>query len=308
MFLLYCHLTISLYEQSNIPQRFYCRPGHYRPRIPLSLAKLRGHPYSGRCPLSVRLCRHYLGRERRTGNQRRANVIAEYGDKPQELKNLLTQHKLSVPVFSSGNINVNPQERQAHLDKHLAHARFVKALDGKYLQLTNNARPKDRQPTTDELRNLGKLMGEIGKRTADLDITVVYHNHMHQLGETPEEVDIIMEAADPAAVKLLLDIAHYHQGGGDPAKAMRTYGDRVAVMHLKDVESPVPDEPGKAYRFVELGRGRVDLPAVFAAMKEKNFRGWAVIELDSVPDKSRTPLESARISKEYLNQKMNFRI
>jgi inosose dehydratase len=242
------------------------------------------------------------------GIQLRANVIAEYGDKPQELKNLLTQHKLSVPVFSSGNINVNPQERQAHLDKHLAHARFVKALDGKYLQLTNNARPKDRQPTTDELRNLGKLMGEIGKRTADLDITVVYHNHMHQLGETPEEVDIIMEAADPAAVKLLLDIAHYHQGGGDPAKAMRTYGDRVAVMHLKDVESPVPDEPGKAYRFVELGRGRVDLPAVFAAMKEKNFRGWAVIELDSVPDKSRTPLESARISKEYLNQKMNFRI
>ena len=41
----------------------------------------------------------------------------------------------------------------------------------------------------------------------------------------------------------------------------------------------------KSYRFVELGRGQVDLPAVFKALHKVNFRGWAIVELDDVPDK-----------------------
>src|SRR2546429_7389578 len=40
-------------------------------------------------------------------------------------------------------------------------------------------------------------------------------------------------------------------------------------------------------RFVELGQGKVDLPAVFDALHKVNFRGWAIVELDVVPDKDR---------------------
>ena len=60
----------------------------------------------------------------------------------------------------------------------------------------------------------------------------------------------------------------------------------------------------KSYRFVELGRGKVDLPEVIGALHRANFRGWAVVELDSVPDKSRTPKESATISKKYLEERL----
>ena len=44
----------------------------------------------------------------------------------------------------------------------------------------------------------------------------------------------------------------------------------------------------------------MDLPAVFAALNAANFDGWAVVELDDVPDKVRTPKESGEISKQYL--------
>jgi inosose dehydratase len=57
--------------------------------------------------------------------------------------------------------------------------------------------------------------------------------------------------------------------------------------------------PG-SYRFVELGRGKVDVKGVFAAMRDVQFRGWAVVELDAVPDKARTPKESALINRKYL--------
>jgi len=33
-----------------------------------------------------------------------------------------------------------------------------------------------------------------------------------------------------------LDVAHYFQGGGDPAKAIEKYSDRLLFLHIKDVE------------------------------------------------------------------------
>jgi inosose dehydratase len=52
----------------------------------------------------------------------------------------------------------------------------------------------------------------------------------------------------------------------------------------------------------------VDFPAVFAALDKVGFHGWAVVELDRVPDPSRTPKESAIISRDYLTQKLGFKV
>jgi hypothetical protein len=32
------------------------------------------------------------------------------------------------------------------------------------------------------------------------------------------------------------------------------------------------------------------------------FKGWAVVELDAVPDKARTPKESAVLARQYLDK------
>ena len=123
---------------------------------------------------------------------------------------------------------------------------------------------------------------------------------MSQLGETPEEVEIIMTNTDPRNVRFLLDIAHYQQGGGDPVKAINDYRDRLNALHLKDVRNNTAGGAG-AYTFVELGQGRVDLPNVFNALQKINFKGWGIVELDSVPDKAKTPVQCAEITKAYLN-------
>jgi inosose dehydratase len=86
-------------------------------------------------------------------------------------------------------------------------------------------------------------------------------------------------------------------------KAIRQYADRLGFIHLKDLESPVPGATGdlsRSYRFMELGLGKVDLKGVFAALDDVKFRGWAVVELDAVPDNARTPKEAALVSRKYL--------
>ena len=237
------------------------------------------------------------------GIQLRANVIKEFGS-PAELRDLLEKHQLKMVALSSGGVRIDPALEAEEISKHTGNAKFVHDVGGLYLQVTDE-RPKERAITGADYKRLGRLISEIGKRAADLGVSLGYHNHMGSLGERPEEVDQILQAADPRYAKLELDVAHSYQGGGDPAKAIVKYSDRLLFLHIKDVE-PLPGnaDAKRAYRFVELGRGKVDLPAVFDALYKVNFRGWAIVELDVVPDKTRTPKEAGAISKKYLEEKL----
>ena len=237
------------------------------------------------------------------GVQFRANAVTDF--KPAELKDLLAQHKLTFVALSSGEISLDEPEAD-QITKHVANAQFVKDSGGLYLQILDKLTSYTRAVTPDECKRLGRLLTELGRRTADLGIPLGYHNHLNTLSQNPANLDLILENSDPKYLKLELDTAHLVAGGGDPAKAIEKYHDRLLFMHLKDVRDIPADTPKARYpfEFVELGRGRVDLPSVFAALGKAKFHGWAVVELDRVPDKSRTPKESAIISKEYLQQKI----
>ena len=241
------------------------------------------------------------------GIQLRSNSIAEFGS-PAAVRDLLSQHELKFVALSSGNLLSDPAVAKKSISEHAAHAKFLRDAGGLYLQVIDN-RPKGRATTPADYKNLGKALTELGKRTADLGIPLGYHNHMGSLGERPEELDQIMNASDPRYLKLELDIAHYCQGGGDPAKAIEKFGDRLLFMHIKDVERlPGGKDPQHSYRFVELGHGLVDIPAVFEALRKVNFRGWAVVELDEIPENAHSPKEAAAANKEYLQEKLGFTV
>jgi len=48
----------------------------------------------------------------------------------------------------------------------------------------------------------------------------------------------------------------------------------------------------------------VNLPAVFAALAEVKFKGWAVVELD----RSETPKASGAISRKYLTETLGLEV
>jgi inosose dehydratase len=238
-----------------------------------------------------------------------------YGANPSALRDLLAQRKLSFPVLSSGNLVIDPSVERDELAKHTRHARFLHDAGGQNLQVIDE-RPKGRAVTPDDYRRVGRLLTELGKRTRDAGATLVYHHHMNSTGEKPHEIAAVLDAADQRHVRVLFDVAHYQQGGGDPVKAIRDYREWIDVVHLKDVRAGRAGQAGQAgragqagganggngaaYEFVELGRGRVDLPGCFAALRDIGFDKWAIVELDRVPDPGRTPRESAEINKKFI--------
>jgi Sugar phosphate isomerases/epimerases len=213
------------------------------------------------------------------GIQLRAPTIDQIPD-PHALRDLLAEHKLQFVALSSGQASLDPSVRRTQLEMHITHAHYVHEAGGLYLQILAASAKPIQKFTAAEYKLQGELFTEIGKSVADFGIKLGFHNHMNTVGQPPEAVDAILNESDPHYLHLELDVAHYLQAGGDPAVAIRKYGNRILFMHFKDVRGPAGVE---GYEWVELGKGRVDFPAIFASLQSTNFRGWGIVELDRVP-------------------------
>lgn len=126
-----------------------------------------------------------------------------------------------------------------------------------------------------------------------------FHHHACTHVEAPHEIDRLLELTD---IGLCLDTGHLLLGGGDPMQALEDWGDRINHLHVKDVRlqilrKVIEDRAGMEAvwtwgTFCELGTGDVDLDGFVAAVKERGFSGWLVVEQDRIPGPDE-PVDSA---------------
>jgi inosose dehydratase len=243
------------------------------------------------------------------GVQIRKNVFDAYKAKPAEFKIKLKKLGIKAPVLSGGNIDGDPAKRQAQVQQFVEMAQFVKSIGGEYLQATTRERDAY-PPGKDKLLQLAEAINEIGKAVKETGVKLLLHNHMHQFCETPEELKILMDNTNPEWVGLLLDVAHFAQGGGNPSEAIKTYKKRLQLLHIKDVISPKTNHQGPQkynYQFVELGKGnQIQWKPLMASLKEVGFKGWCLIELDAVPDPKSNPKEATQVSLDFLSREFGY--
>jgi inosose dehydratase len=159
-----------------------------------------------------------------------------------------------------------------------------------------------RQPATidGQYTQIARGLERVAERCHRDNVVLAFHNHAGTFIETPEELDELCRRADPALVRLCLDVGHLIVGGGDPVQAIERYGQRLAHVHVKDVDPQVLERlrsgqggflEGLRQRvFCEVGRGCLDLAGVAGALRQQGFEGWVVLEQDTT---FRTPFESA---------------
>jgi inosose dehydratase len=97
----------------------------------------------------------------------------------------------------------------------------------------------------------------------------------------------IVERTD---VPLCLDTGHLVVGGSDPVQVVNATADRIAHVHLKDVDVELARAVQRGERaytdavraglYTTLGRGDVDLAAVVITLERAGYDGWYVPELD----------------------------
>jgi inosose dehydratase len=164
--------------------------------------------------------------------------------------------------------------------------------------------PRLSQAEWDELAERVCQAAEIAREHG---LQAAFHLHAGTWVETRADLDELLRRAPAPLVKLCWDVGHAVCGGLDPAALVRDHPDRIAYIHLKDVDGEVLegvrrdgvsfDDAIRRRVFAEVGRGRLDVPRLLEALREIEYDGWLMVEQDStwLP-----PAESARLSREYL--------
>jgi sugar phosphate isomerase/epimerase len=100
---------------------------------------------------------------------------------------------------------------------------------------------------------------EWAEAIADGGGRLCYHNHEHEFASVGDRTawELLVERTDPV-VGFELDVGWARAGGSDPADLLDEYGDRIPLVHLKDVDA-------ETNRPVDLGDGDVDLDRCLAA-------------------------------------------
>jgi inosose dehydratase len=153
----------------------------------------------------------------------------------------------------------------------------------------------------------------VAEATADLGLTTVVHPHQGTLIERRAEVDELARRSD---VAWCLDPGHLALGGYDPIEFIDNWGDRVAHVHLKDVDLSVAARLNageltlmgavQAGLFVPLGSGDGRIAELVAALDARGYDGWMVLEQDCAitgapPAPGEGPVLDARAGLEFLN-------
>jgi inosose dehydratase len=119
-------------------------------------------------------------------------------------------------------------------------------------------------PKRESLPLLNRLVPEYG-------VQIAIHNHGPGARyETLEDVTSVLDAHPNLSA--CIDIGHFARSRVDPARATRALGARAQAIHIKDVDA-------KGENAI-LGEGTIDVPGVFAALRDSRFKGLVVLEYE----------------------------
>lgn len=152
--------------------------------------------------------------------------------------------------------------------------------------------PSDTNNSLDRWRTWADNFNRAGEAARKSGIWLAFHNepnHQQPIdGQIP--YDVFVQATDPKAVRLQLDVGNMLLGGGDPHAYLAMHRDRYWSFHLKDVTADHRHD-------AELGTGVFDFRKFLATVPDLG-RKPCYVEQESSPD----PMASARRNCGYLKE------
>ncbi|MFE4539345.1 sugar phosphate isomerase/epimerase family protein [Streptomyces scopuliridis] len=158
----------------------------------------------------------------------------------------------------------------------------------------------------DRLEKVRDLLAEIAGIIRAEGVTPAFHPHVGTWAETEEETRFVLDTVDASVLAFGPDLGHLAWAGADATGLVRDYADRVASVHIKDLDLSLAAQARAAgwdYRktvlaglWSEPGHGSADIDGFVNALPD-DFEGWLIIEVDRGAQP--TPEESVRLCGEW---------
>lgn len=195
-----------------------------------------------------------------------------------------------------------------------AHARMQKELGNTVVFVASDLDPRRiARPATGEtldaveLETVTRTIAAIAAEFRAEGLIPALHPHVGSLIESEAEVRAVLDAVDDLAFGP--DTGHLYWAGIDPVGFLSEYRDRIAGVHLKDVDDAAvaaaradsADYRTSTKRFhvwTEPGRGGIDLHGVLDVLQDAPSLRWYVLEVD-VPNIG-TPEQSTATAAQWI--------
>jgi sugar phosphate isomerase/epimerase len=139
--------------------------------------------------------------------------------------------------------------------------------------------------------NAAKSLAELASLAARSGVGIALHNHLGTRFETEAQMGKVL--SQNKELNVCLDTAHAEAAGFDSVRFIHEYGERVSLVHLKDLRRRVPKGRVSFTKdFVNVGDGIVDFGKVFGALRDVGYPGSLMLEIEALGDKR--PGELAR--------------
>jgi len=208
----------------------------------------------------------------------------------------LKKHALGFPASYSGGTFHIEADAEKCIPAIVADAKVARDFGVRAINCNPSVKAGGAEKTDAELAIQAKMMDRCGAELRAVGIRFAFHNHSPEMRSNAREVHYTLRNSSPQNLWFNADVEWIRHGGGDPVKMIEEYGDRTASLHVRDAVGT---------QWVQaLGEGDVDLPAVAAVLKRKDFAGPLSFEIaiDDHTKVTRSIEENHRISREYIRR------
>lgn len=155
--------------------------------------------------------------------------------------------------------------------------------------------------TREDWLRFAEFLNKTAARLRRAGLKFAYHNHNIEFREYAGQraYDLLLEHTDPALVYFEMDAGWITAGGGDALGYLKRHPHRYRLMHVKDVKQSQRANTELIIDGTEAGKGTIDWRAV---LKQAAANGLEHLYVELDPPYAIAPLESIRISRDYLNQ------
>jgi sugar phosphate isomerase/epimerase len=121
--------------------------------------------------------------------------------------------------------------------------------------------------TLDDWRWNAEQFNVLGEKVSAAGMKFGYHNHTMEFQKQDGVVPYLelLRLTDPTKVTFEMDCGWVVVGGGDPVELLRTYPNRISMLHVKNFkQTGKPHFMNNPPTSAELGQGMIDYRPIFA--------------------------------------------
>ncbi len=222
--------------------------------------------------------------------------LAEDFENPSAMKGEIANRKLELfGLHIGGRLHDAPGLEKARADVARV-AKGAKALGGRFVVFSPAAqRGLEGAELQAYFHRKAEALTELGRICNGNGVKLAVHNHTEETLRGWAEFRVIAEKTRQNEVAIVADVGPSGLTGQDPSSFLSEYHMRVAGLHIRDYRD------GKQ---VKLGAGAVNLMGVAAALNKRQWRGWALVELEGGGIAGMTADQAARHALAYVRDEM----